>query len=298
MVANPLVLYNHPARYYVRFLAVVDEEFTLTEVNRKLRLLGLAAFEEAQFEREVQEMLERPVDFDPSDRMHLPSVKWLREKKIYSLLHRDESTNAVENILRDTRLREQVERMLIGGVHPRDIAFKYRKAGGPTLDERAIADFSHYFWNTAELGQADWIHYFEATDKSGRSKHLADTALASLVSGPKLATARSGLKIQVDRVQIMQEMMEETYLTFLEIRALPLSEKKVNMLTTVVRGFARLDERVQTTGNAALQDVLDKFKKFRVLSDSDTVPVLTDLAPRGTISLGDEAGDRAKEKKG
>jgi hypothetical protein len=157
---------------------------------------------------------------------------------------------------------------------------------GFKIGDLAVSEYRHYFWNTTLMGVSDWAEYFETDSKSsGTKRTLAEQHiyLAALHGGADVALYKSGIRKELDGKKILVEVQQELYNTFLEVRSLPLSESKVEMLSTITRGLARIDERIQA-GDTALQDVLKKFEKFKVLTDSSTPPSLMDLAPTGTIS--------------
>lgn len=271
----------YPAAFYVQYLLLVLDDVALPSVNSVLELRGLARLDAQQLAGIAAGLQGAPQDFRPWDAGHAPSARWLRAKKIYSLVHQDESARKMMEIVARRRVRETVERMLIGNVSHLEASYRLRTMG-EDVEESAIADFRHYFWNTEIMGAGDWAHYFRQ-DAKGRTRDVQESYDAALISGPQFALYRSGVKVEVDRKKVMEELHKELYFTFQEVRALPTSVKKVEMLSALSRSLARVDERIEA-GDSALQDVLKKFEKFRVLTDTDTVPSMIELAPAGTVS--------------
>lgn len=277
---------RHPAFNYAKYLYLTQESCEREELNETLALIGLAPFSAPQYEQLQEEMGTPPAGFSPWNPSHTASTRWLRQKKIYSLVHRDENIQAMFQVLGTPRLREAVERMLLGNVSHAEIAFRVRGLGWG-VPEQAVADFRHYFWNAPEMGLPDWTAYF-ASDDRGRTKAI-DNYKTALTGGSRLALYRSGVEVEVDRKKALLEIYKELYFTFREVRTLPTSLKKVEMLANLSRSIARVDERIEA-GDTALQDVLKKFEKFRVIGDTDVLPTAATLVTSGSLS--DSRGKR------
>ena len=274
-------VFTHPATFYVRYLMLVQDDPRLASVNKTLAAVGLAELDRAQYAQIDADMQDQPRDFRPWDVSHGPSSRWLKSKKVFSLVHRDETSQGVFAVLADRRMREVVERMLVGGVGHVELAYRLRNMGWNATEE-AVADFRHYFWNTKIMGLGDWADYFRR-DGSGRTRDVQDGYAAALHAGPQLALYRSGVKVEVDRKKALEDVYSELVFTFHEVRTLATDMKKVEMLASLSRSISRIHERIDAT-DSALQDALDKYNKFRVLTDSSTPPSMSELAPTGTLS--------------
>ena len=272
----------HPSQYFIRYLLVMAEDLSLESINSTLNLYGMASTTVETFGEVKDGLGNPPEDFRPWDKAHRPSTRWLRSKKIYSLLHPDRATiDMREKILSSPRLREDVERLILGNVSVREASFRLGKLGKKVSD-LAIAEYRHYFWNTDCMGVSDWADYIQ-NDDTDRTAVTSSSYNAALHAGPEVAMYRIGVRKLLDSKKIMLDVQSELYHTFLETRALPLSSKKVEMLSALSRGLARIDERVQA-GDTALQDVLRKFEKFKVLTADSKPPTLFQLAPTGSVS--------------
>jgi hypothetical protein len=255
-------------------------------VNSTLRLYGIAPIARSELSRIRQDTVvpEGYKAWDPQDAL---SKKWLKAKAIYSLVHPDETTREMKTeILESPALREKVDTLLIGRVSPSEAAFRLQKQGY-SLSPSAIEEYRHYFWNTEDMGLSDWVAYFQSDadpdDGSGRTQGRRSPLKSSLLGGPDLAKYKVGIAQELDGKKILAELQQELYFTFREIKTLPVSEKKVVMLSAVTRSLARLDERISSS-DQALQDTLKRFEKFKVITDTTRPPSLAQLAPQGTIS--------------
>lgn len=275
----------HPAHYFLRYLVVTQDDLSDQSINSTLVLHGLAPASVADIAEARQEM-EPPEGFKLWDARHGPSKKWLRKKQVYSLVHPDSATHEMrDGILGSPRLRERLDTLLLGQVPATEIALRFQKSG-TTLSASAISEYRHYFWNPTNMGLSDWAHYFlrdRDDDGSGRTTSSRSTLKAVLHGGADMARYKAGLEQELNGKKILLELQQELYFTFREVRSLPLSEKKVAMLSAVARGLTRLDERLQA-GDQALQDTLRRFEQFKIATDPGKVPSLAQLAPKGSIS--------------
>ena len=273
----------HPATFYVRYLLVASDDLELKAVNKRLKSSGLVPLKEQAFQAIIQDVPREPEDFRPWDRTHRPSSRWLRKTRIFSLLHRDAPVAEMfSSILGEPRVREDIERMLIGSVPYMEVSYRLQQVG-KKVSAVAVAEFQHYFWNTELMGVADWMQYFSAATASSRTGALEKGYAACLLGGPELALYRTGIESEFNTKEMMEGLMRELWFTFKEVKTLPLSAKKVEMLANLVRGMTRVDERLQAS-DTALQDVLRQFEKFKVQHDTSVLPGLHDLAPAGTVS--------------
>ena len=272
----------HPAEFFIKYLLVADEGISLDSINSTLELHGISFIEEADLKALKDDLGQRPSDFRPWDRTHRPTNSWLKKKRIFSLVHPDVATKEMKDkILSDPRAREKVDRLLLGNVSYIEASHRLRKVGVKVSDS-AISEYCHYFWNTQIMGVSDWAAYLD-DDSSERTSATRNAYSLAVLAGPEAAMYRVGIQKQIDGKKIMMEVQSELYHTFLETKTLPLSTKKVEMLTALARGLARIDERVQA-GDSALQETLKKFEKFKVLHNEKKPPSLLELAPNGSVS--------------
>lgn len=275
----------HPARYLIRFLSL-SETLSLKEMNSSLALHGLAVATQEEVDAEVAALRNPPEDLRTYAPHHKPSRAWLKKMRIFSLFHPDAGTREMKTaILEQPRIREKVDTLILGNVQPAEIAYRLQKIG-VRLGVVAIAEYRHYFWNTEHMGLSDWATYFHRDreeDSSGRTAATQEVLQSVLLGGPDLAKYRVGVHQEVDTRKLIQDLLLELQGTFYEVRALPLSTHKVEMLAILTRGIVRLDERL-SQGEQALQDVLKRFEKFKVIGDDAKLPSLAQLAPTGSVS--------------
>jgi len=282
---------QHPARFFIKYLLVTQERIGLSNINSTLRLYGLCATTGELLQEVRDEVDAVPDDFRPWSRAHLSSTRWLKKQRIFELIHPDDSVKGMKTkILEDPMLRGDVDTLLLGNVSCREAAYRLQKLRH-RVDETEVAAYKHYFWNTDVMGLSDWTVYFDADTKTltGSGRTTADPRMwAALQAGPEVALHKVGVRKEIDTKIILDTLQRELYHSFLEVSALPISSKKVELMLGLTTGLLKVEERLQA-GDAALHEVLKRFEKFRVLTDQSAVPSLVDLAPTGTVSDRDRA---------
>ena len=275
---------RHPAWYFILYLLVVLDDPSRDSINQNLAAYGLAKCSDSCYQQAAAAVGAFPEDFFLGSRSHRPTTQYLRRLRIFSLVHPDEAQEEMQSkVLVDHGMRSKIDTLLLGKVTSREMSFRLKKVGEP-ISTLAIEEYRHYFWNTEIMSLEAWAAYFDA-DSKGRTGRLdASSRLSSaLVCGPTVALQKVGLEQVLDRQKILDELQAELYSTFQEVRQLPLSEKKVEMLGNVSRSLLRVDER-QAASDTALQDVLRRFERFKVRGDVESPPSLFDLAPTGSVS--------------
>ena len=276
----------HPAHYFLRFLLVTQDDISLRSLDSTLLLHGLAPVRAADFEIIHAEIAKRPEDLQLWNPNHQSSRIWLKKMRVFSLVHPDAATREMrDEILQKPRVRERVDTLILGNVPAAEASYRLQKLRLP-LSALAIEEYRHYFWNPSVMSLSDWGEYFDADQKvegSGRTSPTRTSFQNVLLCGPDLAKYKVGVEQQIDAKKGMEELQRELYFTFQEVRTLPLSHQKVEMLATLTRAIVRTDERI-SAGDQALQDTLKRFEKFKLLTDDAKTPTMAQLAPTGSVS--------------
>lgn len=272
----------HPAFFFIKYLIVALPDSSEEIVNSNLLLNGMATATVELIEKARAEASATPAEFRPWDSRHRGTTSWLKTQKIDTIVRQDEYVRNIDGmIIAKPRDREVLERLLLSGMSPKEVC--YRLSGLDIhIPDMTIAAYKHYFWNTDIMSLSQWSEYFK-NDDSDRINVTKGLYSSALHAGPEAALLRLGLKKQVDSKKIMVDIQKELYATFLETKALPLSDKKVSMLTDLARGLAKIDERVQA-GDSALLDTLKKFEKFKILTPEDNMRKIADLSAKGTTT--------------
>lgn len=272
----------HPAYFFLKYLIVALPDSSDEILNDNLNINGMATATSVVLDKAREEVSKLPADFEPWNKNHRPSAVWLKTQKIDTIVFQDEYVRKIEElIIARPRDREVLERLLLSGIGPKEACFRLAKLD-IHIPDLTISAYRHYFWNTDIMSLSQWGDYFQ-NDDSSRINITKKLYSIALHAGPEAAMLRLGISKQLDSKKIMVDVQKELYATFLETKTLPLSDKKVSMLTDLARGLAKIDERVQA-GDSALLDTLKKFEKFKILTPQDNMRKIGDLAKRGTTT--------------
>lgn len=272
----------HPSYFFIKYLVLVLPDSSHEIVNDNLTLNGMATATSQIIEMARGDVGDHPQDFSPWDKRHRKTNKWLHKQQLDSFVYQDEYVRKIDElIIAKPRDREVLERLLLAGLGPKEVCHRLSMLD-IHIPDLTISSYRHYFWNTDIMSMSQWAEYFRSDD-SNRINVTKNLYSVALHAGPEAALLRLGLKKQLDSKEIMQVVQKELYATFLETKTLPLSDKKVSMLTDLARGLAKIDERVQA-GDSALLETLKKFEKFKILTPQDSMKKIGDLAKKGTTT--------------
>ena len=273
----------HPSYYYIKYLIVGLPNNNDKEITAVLNSFGMAKPTPEIIDRARAEVGDIPSSLELWNQKHVKTRKWLKAQKIHSMVFDTDGlfSTIEEKVFKRPRDREAIEKMIISGMKDGEISFRLRSISIHIPDD-AIYMYRHYFWNNDIMGMSHWLQYFQKDDTL-RVKQLRESYSIAMKAGPEAAILRMGLKQQLDSKKILVEVQRELYNTFLETKSLPLSDKKVTMLTDLARGLSKVDERVQA-GDSALLETLKKFEKFKIISPQDTVKALNAIAKKGTTT--------------
>ena len=272
----------HPAFFFIKYLIVALPDASLEVINDNLLTNGISTTNSEIVEKARKEIGKLPQNFKPWDSSHPATSRWLHNQKISSIIRQDSYVNDIRKfIIEKPRDRETLEKLLLSNMSAKEACYRLSKID-INISDLTISAYRHYFWNTDIMSLSQWADYFQNDDscRISASKGLYKVAL---YADPEATLLRVGIKKQLDSKKIMKEVQEELYATFLETKTLPLSIKKVGMLTDLARSLAKIDERVQA-GDSALLETLKKFEKFKILTPDNNIKKISALSKRGTNS--------------
>lgn len=218
-----------------------------------------------------------PPDFQPRNKYHRESVRFLKEENIYSLHNPDSATQDCLKILTNLKARPMIEDMLLGRMEPKDVAKKVNSRLQEFFSTEVIESYAHYFWNTSLLTVDDWAVMFKQIDY--RREHT----LSILQVGPAMALHKHGFQQQIDSKTVLREIQETLYFDFRDWKAQPRSVNRTKALTVIARTAVSIDERL-SEADSALKESLAAFERFRMRQNEGGVKGLHEIAPGGNYS--------------
>lgn len=281
-----LNLNKHPAEHYIRYLMLRDPAATMAMHVKNLEDWGFLQPSQTYWGFLQQKMNERPPAFDPANRLHMPSMKYLRDMKVYDLFFPTEATEEAWNILSNPDQRYLVEQALMARLDLKSTAQKLNKRYGLFLTADGLQAFNHFFWNVKQMTFDEWGRFLY-----GRSA-LYERHMALLQGPPSLAYFHLRLDQSIESKRMIQRVQEIAFHTVEEVNT------KAGTTQDKVKTIALLGKIVIEAHNAlstsdmALKDVLQQFERFRMEHPQGSPPDIHRLAPGGNYS---DSG--AKEEK-
>lgn len=270
---------RHPSEFYIKYLVTRPEGQDDRYVRHAVTSLGFPDVTGEILGRvrgEVQPKI--PAGFNPADRYHRDTVKFLRTEGIWSLYHQDEASRQATTMLVDMKSRDTIEKLLLGGMPHKDVARKVNARFGSFYTAVAVQTYEHYFWNVPLLKVQDWSAVFEQMDPR------REKTMAILQVGPALALHAAGFQQQIDSKNVLREMLSGIYFDFREWQAQPRSEERTEALVKNARAAVSIDTAMSQS-DALLKDTLKGFEVFRMRSaEQGAVKDIRELAPHGNFT--------------
>lgn len=271
---------RHPSENFIKYLITSSHQWASNDdwVKMTVTQLGYPPVDADYLVWLRTSLTSRlPSGFDPQNRYHRESVKFLRTEGIYSIHNPDRPLQQANLIVTNLRARPIIENLLLGRMEPKDVAKKVNARLGDFFTTESIEAYQHYYWNVSIIKVEDWAVLLEGRDVE------KSNALAIVQVGPSLALHKMGFQQAIDSKTILRETMEALYFDLKEWKTRPLSASRTKAMTTIARGMVQIDAQL-SQADSALKDSLKAFEQFRMQHSESMVPDIRDLAPAGNYS--------------
>jgi len=270
---------RHPSENFIKFLmtapSVANDD---TVIISTVVQLGYPAPDPAYL-KELRPDLEaqQPVYFQPQNRYHRESQKYLKAQNIWSLHHPDRATREANTIVTNLRARPLIENLLLGRMDPKDIAKRVNARLGEFFTGDGIEAYGHYYWNVALLRVEDWEKLLKDYD------YQRENTMSILQVGPSMALHKLGFQQSLESKTILKEMMEGVYFDFREWKAQPRSESRTRAITSLAKAATVLDIQL-SQADSALKESLKAFEAFRMRTNEQKPKDVREIAPAGEFT--------------
>jgi len=269
---------KHPAHHFIKYLMVKDPKTANAEILKRLEDFGFLSPDAPYLEFIRQELKETPVGFDPANRIHRPSMSYLRRHGIYELFHPSDAIREAWKILTDPSIRLNVEQALMARLDRKAIALKLNKKNGWHLSESGMKAFHDTFWNVELLTWDEWGRFLY-----GRSG-MYERYMAMLQASPELAMFHLQLQQNVESKNMIQRTQEIAYFTLEEVNRKPgTGPDKVKAIGVLGKTIVDCHDALSTS-DMALKDILKNFERFRMDHPQIPPPDIKQLAPGGSYT--------------
>lgn len=269
---------RHPSETFIKFLLIRDPGISGEAVQKSLTQWGILSAADELLEDLRNSLPMRPSGFDPYDRLHRASMRYLRDQEVYELFFQTPAVEEAWAILGDPTKRLAVEQILLARLDLKLMAKKLNAKNEWHLTADGMAAYRHVFWNVKLLSFDEWGRYLY-----GRSA-LYERYMGLLQATPQLAFFHLRLDQTLESKNMIRRTQEIAFFTLEEVAqkpgAGPDKVKAINML-----GKTIVDCHIaMSTSDMALKEVLKQFERFRMVHPEMAAKDIKTLAPAGNYS--------------
>ncbi len=270
---------RHPAEHCIKYLFTRDPRTSDERTWHTMQDWGFLQPEDGYFGK-VRESLEqdKPRDLNPANRLHRPSVTYLRKQGIYEAFHPNPAMEEAWEILADPEKRLVVEQVILSRLDPKSAAAKVNKKQGWFLTAEGIQLYRHYFWNVKLLTFDEWGRFL-------KNRSMMTDRYLSLLQGPQsIAFHHLRLDQVIESKDMLKRAQEIAYCTLEEVALVPgCGTEKVAAIKSLASTVIACHE-AQSSSDMALKEVLKQFEKFRMEHPQLPPKDIRQLAPAGNFS--------------
>jgi hypothetical protein len=277
---------GHPSTNYVRYLVVRgaaegdlrDADSTLAyynEVVDTLTYYNLPPIGDRSFERLIWE-LRVPLGLQVNNLRHKKTQEYMKQEGLYDIWNPTPKQKEVFNLLRRPLAMDTIKVLLMGHIFPDEISGRVARKHRLEVSEEAVAMFAHYFWDVEFVSQLDW--------KSLLQGHpLKDHMMAALNGSPEQARYRAGFTPAIDGERTLKDAHMAIHFRIEATRNMPDSPDTASVLARLAKELVNIHQSIYGEG-AGLEEILRKFKAFKMETKDPEVREIMDLAPSGNYS--------------
>lgn len=219
----------------------------------------------------------KPADFDPSNRYHTASRRFMRQEGILGMHSRDKSVLEANQIVLNIRIRPVLESLILGRLEPKDIAKKINSKMGTFYTSDGIDAYRHYYWQVNILRVEDWTVLLEQYEVQ-RQNVLAITQV-----GASMALHKHGFQQAIDSKSMLRTIQESLFFDFQEWKTKRHGSERTKAMTNLAKAAVLVDTQL-SQADSAMKDSLKAFEQFRMETAKQAVPDVHELAPGGNYS--------------
>jgi hypothetical protein len=269
---------KHPANYFVKYVILANPTYSDPEVNKILRDWGFLDPTDPKYFAWMRSDISPPPNFDPANKLHRPSMKFLREEKVYDIFYPGDAMQEAWDILSNPEKRLVVEQVLLARLDTKDASYRINKKQNWYLTAKGLELFRHYFWNVGLLTFDEWGRYLY-----GRAA-LYERYMSLLQGSKNLAYFHLRLDQAMESKHMLKRAQEICFFTLEEAAQKPgTGIEKVKAITTLTKSLVDCHNALSTS-DMALKDVLSQFENFRMKHPEVAPPSIRTLAPHGNYS--------------
>lgn len=283
---------RHPAEYYLRALLIRDPVITDAQLLRALDQYGFLEPQQNYlgFLRQELNATPPPNPFDPFNKLHRPSMQYLRDQQVYEMFFPTSGIEEAQGYLTDPSKRMQVEQVIMSRLDIRPTVAKINRKYGWFLTEDGVATYRHYFWNLKLLTFDQWGRYLYERSS------LYDRYMGLLQASKELALFHLRIDQVIESKHMIKRAQEIAHFALEEVNQIPgVRADKVKAIGILGKTITDCHNALSTS-DMALSGVLKEFEKFRMVHPLPAPPTIHQLSPGGNFTgSGVEEVDKEKD---
>lgn len=182
-----------PAERYLTFLVAHPKGYTNEDIIAMCDETGISTLGNWYLNK-LRRDLKLPTPFKPHDHTHKASFRWVCQRRLLKLFQNDRAANQAYAILRQARVKEFVETMILAHAPYDGIAAMLQRRGFKT-SVAGISAYKFYFWDVDLLSSGDLraLLHFETTrtltNPDPEIRAQSESIKKSFYNDPKRAAA-------------------------------------------------------------------------------------------------------------
>jgi hypothetical protein len=149
------VIRRSPAELYIKYLVLHPKQYKNPDIKGILEFAHLD-FLGDWYVNKLRAELKPPTPFRPLDQNHAPSSAFLYKENLRRIFFPDKHGVRAFELLKNARVKEFVEAMLVVGVQPGAIANKVRKKFNFRIEAADVERYTSFFWDIELLTMTEF----------------------------------------------------------------------------------------------------------------------------------------------
>ena len=282
---------RHPAEFFIKYLLIRDVHITDAQILKSIQDWGFLAPEDNYlgFLRQELNASSPPQGFDPANRVHRPSMQYLRDMQVYELFYPTSATEEAWANLADVSRRQVVEQIIMARLDFKTAAKQVNMKYKWHLTEDGLRLHRHFFWNISLLTFDQWGRYLY--DRSS----MYDRYMGLLQAPRELAYFHLRFDQAVESKDMIKRAQHIAYFNLEEVNLVPgVRPDKIKAVSVLTKALTDCHAALSTS-DMAISAVLKDFEKWRVEHPEIPAPDIRQLAPGGNYT-GSGVEDSNKSK--
>jgi hypothetical protein len=269
---------GHPSTNYARYLIVrgaAEGDLSYDEIVDTLTYYNLPGMAEIRFKR-LEAELKVPNDLQVNNLRHKKTERYMQAEGLYDIWNPTAPQKEVFDLLRRPLAMDTIKILLMGHIVPEEIVARVAARHRLELSEDAIGMFSYFFWDVEAVGQLEWKGYLTGHP-------LKDHMMAALNGSPDQARYRAGFSPAIDGERTLKDAHMAIHFRIEATRNMADNADTAGVIARLSKELVAIHQAIYGEG-AGLEEILRKFKAFKMETvEPDAKPIM-ELAPSGNYS--------------